>query len=278
MTRTLSGSAALALAAGVLLLLLAPARSARAQDNEPPPWESGDVGGAPPWETGAPPPAQKEKAPPPKKKGPQVYIAPAGVDTESPYQERIRTMKPTPPKELGIEKRKIDDVDWTVLPFRAWGPVAYGSFGYEAGSRSGHLVLSMAGGWSVWGHWKSLRSAGRPPELEGTGTNVLLGLDLAPSVANGVAPSWTTIGVRVQQVAAFGRHLIMGELALGGRKDLGTSVGGFDLSFGVAYAYAISPPYTIPIEIELVRHYSGAFDNRRWAARISIAWPFWFHF
>lgn len=260
-----------ALVAG-LVLSAAPAH-VWAQDDEPPPWETGDVTEPPPWESGAPPePAPRAS------EGPDVHLQPPGVDSERPYRGRTKTMKTTPLDELGITKRREDGTEWTVIPFDARGPVVYGGVGYETGSRLGHLVLTAAGGWTVWGHWRSLVAEGRVPRVEGTATQVLLSFDVAPKVAQGTVPSWLTIGVRAQQVFALGRHLLSAQLSLGGRKDLGTELGGIDFTFGVGYAYAIEPPFTIPVQIEAVRHYSGTFEGRRWGFRISMAWPLWFRF
>ncbi|MFW6051353.1 MAG: hypothetical protein ACODAU_09275 [Myxococcota bacterium] len=245
--------------------------TAVAQDDEPPPWESGE---APPWETGVPPEPAEAEEEPDEEAGADVDLPPPGEDTERAYRPETGAIESTPLDDFGIEEREEDGETITVVPFDARGPVLYGAVGYEAADDLGHLVFSIAGGWTVWSDLRSLRVPGERAGLEGSATNVMLAVDLAPSVEADAATSFITIGGRVQQMLAVGDHLLMAQLGLGGRKDLDTSLGGVDLSFGVGYAYALAP-FAIPIHLELVRHYSGVYPRKQWGARISVGWPIW---
>jgi hypothetical protein len=255
----------------VLVALGLPA-GLQAQD-EPPPWEAGDDG--PSWETGdVPLPPEEDIPPPPEEEAPQeLIIDPPGVDRER-FQPRTETMEAIPVDELGVEIREVGDHRWTVVPFDARGPVVYGAAGFEAGGGLGHMVFTVAGGYTVAGHWRALRADGERPRLEGTATNVMLSMDLAPGVTNDALASFVTIGVRGQQIFAFGEHLMSMQFTLGGRKDLGTDLGGVDLAFGLGYAFNRAP-VAIPVQLELVRHFAGVF-GREWGARITVGWPFSF--
>ncbi|MFW5925156.1 MAG: hypothetical protein ACOCV4_03260 [Myxococcota bacterium] len=266
--------------ASLALVATLVAGAAKAQEDEPPPWESGEVDEeVPPWESGAPVPPEDE---PPAGEGdaeaPDVELEPPGEDSERPpYQSDTATMGSTRAGDLGIEQRQEDDTSWTAIPFDARGPVAYGAVGFEEGNDLGHLVLSAGAGWTVWGEWTALRAEGETPRLEGTATNLFLTVDAAPAVTDDADTSWITIGARAQQVVAFGRHLLSAQLGVGGRKDLDTDLGGVDLVFGVGYAYG-TPPFAIPVQLELVRHFSGVFPRNQWGVRLSVGWPLWFNF
>lgn len=258
------------------LLAMLVAGSVEAQEDEPPPWESGDE--VPPWESGVPvPPEDERPAEESADQAPEVELAPPGEDTERPpFQSDTETMQSTEAADLGIEQRKEGGTSWTAVPFDARGPVGYGAVGFEAGNDIGHLVLSAGVGWAVWGEWTALRAEGETPRLEGTATNLLLTVDAAPAVTDDAATSWITIGARAQQVIAFGRHLLSAQLGVGGRKDLDTELGGVDLLFGLGYAYG-TPPFAIPVQFDVVRHFSGVFPRKQWGVRLSVGWPLWFN-
>jgi hypothetical protein len=245
-----------------------------AQD-EPPPWESGD---APPWESGEVPLPPGEGEGPDgeaaEDETPELELPPPGVDTERPYGGRTGEMDTSSLDDLGLELVERNDTLWTRIPFDARGPVLYGAAGFEAGGGLGHVVLTMAGGYTVAGEWQALRAEGERPRLEGRATHIMLSMDVAPGVTADAQASFITIGARAQQVFGFGEHLINLQLALGGRKDLGTNLGGVDLGFGIGYAHARAP-FAIPFQLELVRHFSGVF-GREWGARLSVGWPFSF--
>jgi hypothetical protein len=259
-----------ALVVSVLAWTAAPALL-RADD--PPPWEAG--GDAPSWESGDVPlpPEEGEGAPAGEEAAEEPDLAPPGEDTERPYRGATADLEETSLNELGLEVVERQEVSWLAIPFDARGPVFYGAAGFEAGGGLGHIVITGAAGYTVAGEWQALRADGRPPRLLGRATNVMLSVDMAPGVTADAAASFITVGVRGQQVFAFGEHMLNLQLGLGGRADLGTSLGGVDLAFGIGYAN-VRAPFAIPFQLEVVRHFAGVF-GRQWGARLSIGWPLW---
>jgi hypothetical protein len=178
---------------------------------------------------------------------------------------------------FGLQSVEIDGERWAAVGVRTtrrFTPLLVPQVGFLAspsGESLRHVSLQLSVGIVPWSKHMSLRAPGRMSRVYGMSLLVAAGVEANLRVDAGALGHHVAFPVRALFSWSVGRVAWMAGASLGPRWDLEPGRVGGQFAAGVGAALLL-PPVAIPIFVEAVYNFSGAYDES-WGLRASVVFP-----